>query len=136
VTYECFDVVVVPFPFADRKATRRPALIFSTADTFGDRIGNPVLATITSQGNISWALDVPITDGVSTGLSAPSVVRMKLFTLDHRLILRKAGRLAHSDQKTVVDVLNQLLGIRKQATWLDTWTTRKDFRTSSRARSC
>lgn len=114
MTYEVFDVVVVPFPFTDRKATkRRPALVLSRADTFGARIGHSVFAMITSQGRVSWPLDVPIADGGSAGLLAPSLVRMKLFTLDHRLILRKAGQLVRSDQQAVVDALKQLLVITK-----------------------
>jgi len=110
VTYEAFDVVVVPFPFTDRTATkRRPALVLSRSDSFGDKIGHSVLAMITSRGNIPWPLDVPITDVPSAGLMASSVVRMKLFTLDHRLILRKAGNLARADRRAVLNSLKQLL---------------------------
>jgi hypothetical protein len=36
-------------------------------------------------------------------------VRMKLFTLDHRLVLRKAGRLAVSDARLVEAALAALL---------------------------
>ena len=110
MTYKAFDVVVVPFPFADRKTTkRRPALVLSRNDSFGDKIGHSVLAMITSRGNVPWPLDVPIADGPSAGLTAPSVVRMKLFTLDHRLILRKAGNLARADRRAVLDSLKHLL---------------------------
>ena len=110
MTYEAFDVVVVPFPFTDRESIkRRPALILSRSDTFGNRIGHSVLAMITSRSRTGWPLDVPINDGESAGLTAPSLVRMKLFTLDHRLILRKAGRLCEDDQRDVADVLAKLL---------------------------
>ena len=64
---------------------------------------------ITSRGNAPWPLDVPITDGPSAGLTAPSVVRMKLFTLDHRLILRTAGDLVRTDRRAVLDSLKHLL---------------------------
>lgn len=110
MSYDVFDVVVVPFPFTDRRATkRRPALVLSRSDAFGDKIGHSVLAMITSGGNVPWPLDTPITNGPSAGLSAPSVVRMKLFTLDHRLILRKAGNLARADRRAVLDSLKRLL---------------------------
>jgi mRNA interferase MazF len=112
VTFESFDVVVVPFPFTDRQASkRRPALVLSDADSFGDRIGHSVLAMITSQKQSQWSLDVPISDGQSAGLNAPSVVRMKLFTLDHRFILRKAGRLAPGDRQSMLLSLGKLLGV-------------------------
>lgn len=110
MTYEAFDVVVVPFPFTDRTATkRRPALVLSRSDSFGDKMRHSVLAMITSRGNTPWPLDVPIAAGSRAGLMAPSVVRMKLFTLDHRLILRKAGNLARADRRAVLDSLKQLL---------------------------
>lgn len=109
--YEAFEVVVVPFPFTDRTAAkRRPALVLSENETFGKLVGHSVLAMITSQKNEPWPLDAPIADGESAGLAAPSLVRMKLFTLDHRLILRKAGRLAEADQNQVRQSLRELLG--------------------------
>jgi mRNA interferase MazF len=112
VTYDAFDVVVVPFPFADRTASkRRPAVVVSRAETFGARIGHSVLAMVTSQRQRPWPLDVPITDGARAGLTAPSLVRMKLFTLDHRLILRTAGNLAKADREGVLNALRELLAV-------------------------
>jgi hypothetical protein len=35
---------------------------------------------------------------------------MKLFTLDHRFVLRRTGRLATADQKTVAAALKKLVG--------------------------
>ncbi len=50
MTYEPFDVVVVPFPFTDSSRTkRRPALVLSQKTGFGDVIEHSVLAMITSQ---------------------------------------------------------------------------------------
>jgi mRNA interferase MazF len=69
---------------------------------------------ITSQGQPPWPLDVAISDGKSAGLSAPSTVRMKLFTLDHRLILRKAGLLAPRDRRNVQKSLAALLAVGKK----------------------
>jgi mRNA interferase MazF len=110
VTYEAFDVVVVPFPFTDRDTTkRRPALVLSRADTFNTPSGHSVMAMITSQKNAPWPLDVPLTDLTSAALSAPSKVRMKLFTLDHRLILRRAGRLSEGDRGEVSSAIARLV---------------------------
>ncbi|MDN5870327.1 MAG: type II toxin-antitoxin system PemK/MazF family toxin [Nitrococcus sp.] len=109
MTFEAGDVVVVPFPFTDRKASkRRPALVLSDSGKFN--AGHTVLAMITGRRHPRWPLDVPIQDGPAAGLTAPSVVRMKLFTLDNRLILRKAGALAGKDAKSVAVSLKKLLG--------------------------
>ena len=109
MTYEPFDVVVVPFPFTDSsRAKRRPALVLSQKTDFGDIIEHSVLSMITSQKNEPWPLDVEITDKKQSGLKAPSIVRMKLFTLDNRFILRKIGRLSKSDQMKVKQSLNKI----------------------------
>lgn len=111
MTYDAFDVVVVPFPFTDRAASkRRPALVLSRAASFGAKAGHSVLAMITSATNPPWPLDAAIADLKTAGLPVPSLVRMKLFTLDHRLILRKAGALAEADRAEVKRSLSELLG--------------------------
>ena len=110
VTFEAFDVVVVPFPFTDRAATkRRPALVLSERSAINAGIGHVVLAMITSASHSDWPLDVPLADLRAAGLTSASVVRMKLFTLDDRLILRKAGSLAAADRKAVAAALRKLL---------------------------
>ena len=110
MTFEAFDVVVVPFPFTDRAATkRRPTLVLSDRAAFNAGIGHVVLAMITSASHSDWPLDVVLSDLKAAGLTSASVVRMKLFTLDERLILRKAGSLAAVDRKAVVAALRKLL---------------------------
>ena len=110
MTFDAYDVVVVPFPFTDRSTSkRRPALVLSDREVFSEAVGQSVLAMITSQSNAPWPLDVPIGDQDAAGLPAPSKVRMKLFTLDHLLILRKAGRLAAPDERKVRTTLARLL---------------------------
>lgn len=109
MTFKPFDVLVVPFPFTDSAAVkRRPALVLS-AEPFQDRIGHLVLAMITSRENRGWPLDVELTDLRTAGLPHASVVRMKLFTLDERFVLRKAGRLSEADRVAVQRSLKLLL---------------------------
>ena len=115
MTFEAFDVVVVPFPFTDRTTTtRRPALVLSNAGAFNKHVGQSVLAMITSARNSDWPLDVEITHLDSAGLPSPSVVRMKLFTLDDQFVIRKAGTLAENDRKSVAAALRRLLVIKGQ----------------------
>ncbi len=96
-----FDVVVVPFPFTDRTASkRRPAMVLSSS-AFNQKAQHSVLAMITSAGHSSWPGDHFIEDLDGAGLPSACVVRLKLFTLDHRLVIRKAGTLGAADQKTL-----------------------------------
>jgi len=114
MTYERYDVVKVPFPFTDRKAHKyRPALIISSAKTFNNAIGHSVMAMITSTKQSYWPLDTVITDLQSAGLPAPSLIRLKLFTLDHRLIISRLGTLAICDQASFEQHFNQLTRINK-----------------------
>ena len=109
MTFKPFDVLVVPFPFTDSATMkRRPALVLS-AEQFQDRAGHLVCAMITSRENRGWPLDVELTDLKSAGLPHASVVRMKLFTLDERFVLSKAGRLAEFDRRAVQRSLRLLL---------------------------
>lgn len=103
-------VVVVPFPFTDRDARkRRPAVILSNRDEFGVPAGHSVLAMITSAAHARWPLDVIIDDVKAAGLPAPSLIRMKLFTLDDRLILRQLGALGDRDREATRQALKRLL---------------------------
>lgn len=65
---------------------------------------------ITSAAHRRWPLDTPIVDLAAAGLPAPSLVRMKLFTLDDRLIVRQTGTLSHRDAASVARSLVRLLG--------------------------
>jgi mRNA interferase MazF len=113
VTFEAFDVVVVPFPFTDKTTTkRRPALVISEAKAFNKPIAHCVLAMITSAENSDWPLDIKIEDIDAAGLPSASVVRMKLFTLDDQLVIRKAGALAQTDRKAVSQALHKLLPLQ------------------------
>jgi mRNA interferase MazF len=96
---ESFDVVVVPFPFTDRDATkRRPALVLSSSP-FNQASQHSILAMITLAEQSAWLGDHVIADLETAGLPTECVVRLKLFTLDHRLVIRKAGALGMPDQK-------------------------------------
>ena len=114
VTFEAFDVVVVPFPFTDKTTVkRRPALVLSEARSFNKNSAHSVLAMITSASNSDWPLDIEIEDIDVAGLSAASIIRMKLFTLDDKLIIRKVGALGSKDRRAVVNVLQRLLPISR-----------------------
>lgn len=115
MTFDVFDVVVVPFPFTDNTTTkRRPALILSDAKSFNQQAGQVVMAMITSARNSDWPLDIEIQDLDSAGLPASSIIRMKLFTLDEHLIIRKAGSLARPDQTRAAEALHQLFPLLRE----------------------
>ncbi len=91
-----WDVVVVPFPFTERATgKRRPALILSRKSF--NRSGHSVMAMITSTGHHPWPGDTQLGGFRDAGLRVPCAVRLKIFTLDNRLILKRAGKLSVAD---------------------------------------
>ena len=110
MTCEPLDVVAVPFPFTDRPAVkRRPALVVSSA-AFNRTHAQSILAMITSARS-AWPSDVAIRDWRRAGLRVPCRVRLKLFTLDDALVLRKLGALSKRDGKAVVDAFARSLAL-------------------------
>jgi mRNA interferase MazF len=109
VLLEPFAVVRVPFPFTDRAVRRRrPALVISGSDFQRDS-AHVLLAMITTARRSGWPLDWPIHDLVPTGLVEACLVRIKLFSLDERLILGQLGQLAAIDRRGVRTSLRQLI---------------------------
>lgn len=98
MTCEPWSVVVVPFPFSDKPGLkRRPALVLSKKQFNQD--GNSILAMITTKAHSPWPGDTEIKDFKRAGLRFPCIVRLKLFTLDNGLILRRIGELDVTDRK-------------------------------------
>ena len=109
--FDRFDVVVVPFPFTDKSAVkRRPALVLSDARAFNATAGHSVMAMITSATENPWPHDTGIVDLKSAGLSVSCVLRFKLFTIDNRLVIRKAGKLGKADRASVQMAMRAVLG--------------------------
>lgn len=107
--YDAFDIVALPFPFSDGpNVKKRPALILSSAPQFNDNVNASVMVMITSKLHSPWPLDVEIADLKAAGLPVKSIIRMKFFTLDHRLILYKLGKLSLLDQQSVASELRNL----------------------------
>lgn len=105
------DVVRVPFPFTDRSThKRRPALVLSMK-SYNEQHMHLILAMVTSAKNPPWPSDITITDQKSAGLPSPSVVRMKLFTLDERLVLNTLGKLSKFDLTAVQKQIAAVMGI-------------------------
>ena len=98
VIYKPFDIVKVPFPFTDMQATKhRPALIISSKAHITNH-HHCVLMMITSAKQSAWIDDTDIINLKTTGLTSPSKIRIKIFSLDIRLITDVLGSL---DSETI-----------------------------------
>src|SRR4051794_3848343 len=108
--FAAFDIVVVPFPYADRLVEkRRPALVISNPKLAP--FGLIWVAMITSADNAPWSCDVAIADLARAGLPAPSVVRpAKIACIEPSRIERRAGKLDKATARAVAQKLRGLLG--------------------------
>jgi mRNA interferase MazF len=108
--FDPFDVVIVPFPYADRLAEkRRPALVISNRKLAAH--GLVWVAMITSADNEPWASDIAIADLNRAGLPAPSVVRpAKIACIEPSRIDRRIGRLDKAGARKVGQRLRGFLG--------------------------
>jgi mRNA interferase MazF len=108
---EAGEVAVVPFPFTDMAVAKpRPALALSTR-TANAESGNTIFAMITTAAKSHWPTDIALTDAARAGLTAASLVRLKLFTLDNRLVARTIGTLSPRDRKAVREMLKGVVGV-------------------------
>lgn len=109
--YEQFSVVKVPFPFTDKNTSkRRPAIVISNPNyqTLHD---HAVLCMVTSAKNSLWPDDIPLINLEQAGISAGSIIRLKLFTLDVRLILGQLGALGKQEVNQLKANLKKYLAL-------------------------
>ena len=107
--YERFDIIRVPFPFTDVHSTKkRPALVISNED-YQINYDHCILAMITSAKQSRWIDDIRITDIFATGLLSASIIRMKIFSIDAKLVISKLGALGDSDVDRVLKNLTKYL---------------------------
>ena len=106
MTFQAFDVIVVPFPYSDQLAEkRRPALVVSDPE-LELRCGLIWVAMITSSDRQPLLGDVAVGDRIAAGLPAPSMVRAgKVATIEPHRVIRRAGRLSAGDEGSVTAAL-------------------------------
>jgi len=108
-TFDAFDVIVVPFPFIEMDvAKRRPALVISSAE-FNRRHSCLVFAMITASERSRWPTDILVSDPRAAGLHKRCFIRMKLFTIDLGLVLKRVGGLTGADVQAVRSAIRRIL---------------------------
>lgn len=111
MTYDRWDIVLLPFPFTDLKATKkRPALIISPREY---NSGSDVLVMfVTSNLKAKSKMgDYIISEWEKAGLPKPSMTRMKFATIDKKLVIKKIAALRKVDIILLKKEIKNFLGL-------------------------
>lgn len=108
MAYRRGNVVLVPFPFADARASKvRPTLVVSDP-AYETETGSVIVVQITSQ-SVRYSGNRALRDWREAGLQHPSVVRLKLATLAASLIRFSPGSATARDLASVETALRGAL---------------------------
>jgi len=107
-----WDVVVVPFPYSDKKAEkRRPAVIFSS-QKLHERHGIYWMAMITSARHVRVEGDIAVHDYTKAGLVLPCFIRpAKIAAFERSRILRVIGSVKNAERKAVKAFVRKHLAV-------------------------
>jgi len=97
------DLLLIPFPFTDLSASkRRPVLLLTAPDSYGDFIALPV----TSRPQSEHGLAISAGDVAGGALPAPSWIRTnRVVTLNVSLIAKTFGRVSDVVLNAAIDRL-------------------------------
>lgn len=110
MNYDRFDVILVNFPFTEKRGQKqRPAIVLSNG-AFNQAHGHALTTMVTTASNTKWPSDTPIINFVDAGLRTPCVARLKLFTIANELILGRLGTLSQDDQGRLSMTIGDMLG--------------------------
>lgn len=109
MTYDRFDVILVNFPFTEKRGQKqRPAIILSNG-SFNRAHGHSLTTMVTTASNTKWPSDLPIIDFADAGLRTQCVARMKLFTVADDLIIGRLGTLSGGDQDRLTEAIGKMI---------------------------
>ena len=97
------DIVLLPYPFTDLKASKvRPAVVVATED---GRYADIFLVPVTSRTSELNSGEFMLKEWSYAGLNVPSVVKRGCVLVDTKLILKKVGTCSKAD----IALLNKAL---------------------------
>jgi mRNA interferase MazF len=111
MTYNTWDIILVPFPFTNlRSVKKRPALIISPNSYNSDK--DVVILFITSNINSYPKIGDHLIDfWKESGLPKPSMTRMKFATISTTIIVKNIGSLHNSDRFVIKEKLQTFFGL-------------------------
>jgi mRNA interferase MazF len=106
--FERGDLVLIPFPFSDMSAAKkRPVLILTRPDTYGDFIA----LAVTSRPQADHGIALTASDLVQGSLPLASWIRTdRVVTLNAGLVIKAFGRVSESATTAAISRLCAYIG--------------------------
>ena len=111
MTCSAYDLVLIPFPYADLSSSKkRPVLVLTTPDRHGDFIA----LAVTTVPQEEPAIPLTAMDIVDGTLPKPSWIRVdKVFTLSDQNIVKHIGKIKTARMEKVLKSLCSIVGYAK-----------------------
>jgi len=108
--YRPGDVVLIPYPFSDLSGVKqRPALILVSIESQNEA----VCLMLTSQRK-GGSYEYVVKKWKESGLYSPTVARIsRLFTVDHKIIITKIGRLNNEEFLEILAKVQNMLNYQR-----------------------
>ncbi len=111
MTCSAYDLVLIPFPYADLSSSKkRPVLVLTSPDHHGDFIA----LAVTTVPQVEPAISLTSLDIVVGTLPKPSWIRVdKVFTLSDQNIVKHIGKIKTECVQKVLKSLCRIVGFAK-----------------------
>jgi mRNA interferase MazF len=115
-SYKFGDIILVPFPFTDQTAVKkRPAVVISSAAYNHSRNDLIIMAVASRLHQVNTPGEELVRDWQGAGLLKPSVFKPILATIENTLVLKRLGGLQSEDCRTLGQILEEIIGVKKKA---------------------
>jgi mRNA interferase MazF len=109
MNYSKGDIVLLPYPFTDLKASKvRPAVVVAPED---GRYYDLFVVPITSRTKTLNTGEYVLKEWKSAGLNVPSAVKRGCVLIDTKIIIQKVGTCSKSDVASLNKALKQWLAL-------------------------
>lgn len=109
--YKKWDIVLIPFPYTDLSSSkRRPAIVISP-ESYNKGLDVILLFLTSNLNSDKKEGDYLLKEWQEAGLPKPSMIRMKIMTLDKDFIIKKIGEIQSMDRLEIDSIVKRFFDI-------------------------
>ena len=109
--FEFGAIVLVRFPFTDRRGSKQRPAVVASSTAYNQVRPDVILMPVTSRiGSGPGFGEIVVSDWQAAGLLKPSAIKPVLFTMERRFAVKVLGRLNERDRSVLGEVLQKIVG--------------------------